>query len=519
MIDDPDEYETKRPRQERIRSRNFSREVMKHGLHEVGNQIYITPDQMAENIIVGEQRFRPKIINETPDKIANEHCNFAVPMIQFPVETLTTLCKFTALELFYHPIIRKNLKRLYTDKILIFTSPTKKGAKEITVYDFYYPVKRVNGKRPSEFTQDLWLIAVEAEKKGLVTISFRLPWEDDEQKDEIRNRLLEFYILDMKSNNQAGDELNTINAWNVVREETVSKLLKAYIYPSMEKSIREELKEISEKFVVQECAKGFKESINVQPYKKAYEGVEGEYSQGVRVLSCIAEDNYGPCYFVITDPNGELKDHIKLPNIGKFPGEDFSKRNIYEKEKEQLKKFMTRNYPDVIVAGATSLGCQQIKMELGNIATEVYDELFANSDMQSFSKPFVMWGTTTVPKAFARSYNATKNFWDVDIHVREALSLARMVQDPLAETLSLWNIKLRDNAILKFSFHTMQHMVNSAKLKAEFEKVSMEVCNNVGVDINRVIKHHHLASPLQFVSGLGPRKAAHLLDRIEHQLG
>lgn len=258
MADDPEEYQNKSRKLKRIRNRNFAKEVMKHGLHEVGNKIFITPDQMAENIIVGEQRFRPKIINETPDKIANEHCNYAVPMIQLPVETLTTLCKFTALELFHHPIIRKNLKKLYTDKILIFTDPTRRGAKEITVYDFFYPVKRIRGKKPSEFSGELWLIALEAEKKGLITISFRLPWDDDEKKDEIRNRLLDLYLLEVKSSLSAGDELNIIKAWNVVREETVLKLLKAYVYPSMEKAVREELREISEKFVVVECAKSFK---------------------------------------------------------------------------------------------------------------------------------------------------------------------------------------------------------------------------------------------------------------------
>ena len=64
----------------------------------------------------------------------------------------------------------------------------------------------------------------------------------------------------------------------------------------------------------------------------------------------------------------------------------------------------------------------------------------------------------------------------------------------------------------------MQHMVNPAKLKNEFEKIAMEICNEVGVDINRVIKHRHLASPLQFISGLGIRKSIDLIDRISHDM-
>ena len=65
----------------------------------------------------------------------------------------------------------------------------------------------------------------------------------------------------------------------------------------------------------------------------------------------------------------------------------------------------------------------------------------------------------------------------------------------------------------------MQHMVNTAKLKNKFEKIAMEVCNNVGVDINLAMKHRHLASLLQFIPGLGPRKVSYLLDKISHELG
>lgn len=57
-------------------------------------------------------------------------------------------------------------------------------------------------------------------------------------------------------------------------------------------------------------------------------------------------------------------------------------------------------------------------------------------------------------------------------------------------------------------------MVNPAKLKSEFEKITMEICNNVGVDINRSIKHKHLAAPLQFICGLGIRKSNDLIDKI-----
>jgi len=104
-------------------------------------------------------------------------------------------------------------------------------------------------------------------------------------------------------------------------------------------------------------------------------------------------------------------------------------------------------------------------MELNNIATEVLDDINATFQSSNYSKPFVLWGFDTVPQAFAKSYYATQHYCELDQQVREALSLARMVQDPLSETLNLWSDRLKDNQILNFSYHTMQHTINKGTAK------------------------------------------------------
>ena len=98
MSEDPEEYEAKEPQFKRIRKRNFARECMRYNLHEVANQIAITPDHLAENLMFNDQRYKPKVINDTPDKIATEYSNPDVPIIDMPVKTLTTLCDYMALE-------------------------------------------------------------------------------------------------------------------------------------------------------------------------------------------------------------------------------------------------------------------------------------------------------------------------------------------------------------------------------------------------------------------------------------
>ena len=50
-----------------------------------------------------------------------------------------------------------------------------------------------------------------------------------------------------------------------------------------------------------------------------------------------------------------------------------------------------------------------------------------------------MWGSILVPKAYAKSYKSTKQNPEFDFNLKLAMSLARCVQDPLAETLNQWS--------------------------------------------------------------------------------
>lgn len=61
------------------------------------------------------------------------------------------------------------------------------------------------------------------------------------------------------------------------------------------------------------------------------------------------------------------------------------------------------------------------------------------------------------------------------------------------------------------NMHPLQKSINQQKLKAELERVAVEMVNLVGVDLNQIKDHPHLQNQLQFVCGLGPRKALNLL--------
>lgn len=100
---------------------------------------------------------------------------------------------------------------------------------------------------------------------------------------------------------------------------------------------------------------------------------------------------------------------------------------------------------------------------------------------------------------YSASDVAREEFPDLDITYRGAVSIARRLQDPLAEL-----VKIDPKSI---GVGQYQHDVNQSRLKKSLEEVVESCVNHVGVNLNT-------ASPslLSYVSGIGPSLARHIVD-------
>lgn len=110
---------------------------------------------------------------------------------------------------------------------------------------------------------------------------------------------------------------------------------------------------------------------------------------------------------------------------------------------------------------------------------------------------------TLVSEAGASVYSASelaaKEFPDLDLTVRGAISIARRFQDPLAEL-----VKIDPKAI---GVGQYQHDVNQTRLKQSLEGVVESCVNFVGVDVNTAS-----APLLSYVSGIGPALAQNIVS-------
>ena len=91
--------------------------------------------------------------------------------------------------------------------------------------------------------------------------------------------------------------------------------------------------------------------------------------------------------------------------------------------------------------------------------------------------------------------------------VKRAVALGRFLQNPLAMIAALCG---SEREILSWNLGSLEHFLTPDESYEMVEQVMVDVTNQVGIDINLAASHDWLFAPLQFISGLGPRKAGSL---------
>ena len=103
---------------------------------------------------------------------------------------------------------------------------------------------------------------------------------------------------------------------------------------------------------------------------------------------------------------------------------------------------------------------------------------------------------------YSASKLATEEYPDINVSIRGAISIARRLQDPLAEF-----VKIDPKSI---GVGQYQHDVNQKELNTKLENVTVDLVNKVGVDINSA--SYKL---LSFISGISEKLALNIIEHKE----
>ena len=314
----------------------------------------------------------------------------------------------------------------------ILTS-TAKDEKAQSVYEMYYeyqePVKKIAGHRVLALNR--------GEKEKFLVVKLEAPEE----------RILTYLC---KKTITEENEIVT-----PVLEEAVTDSYKRLIAPAIEREIRNELTEQAEDGAIKVFGKNLEQLLMQPPIA------------GKTVLGWDPAFRTG-CKLAVVDPTGKVLDTKVI-----YPT---APQNKVEEAKREVKKLIQK-YGISLISVGNGTASRESEMIIADMLHEIKEPV-----------QYIIVNEAGA-SVYSASKLATEEFPNFDVGQRSAASIARRLQDPLAEL-----VKIDPQSI---GVGQYQHDMNQKKLGETLSGVVEDCVNKVGVDLNTTS-----ASLLEYISGI-----------------
>lgn len=412
---------------------------------------------------------------------------------------LSAIRKTFAEEIFHNPKIRHEIRQVYKNFASVSVTLTDKGRTTIDGLSPYADIKYAMNRSPADLVAqpDVFLRMLEAEQKGLIIVNVQTN-DSDSWFQSIFNCL--------KSDGTS--EISDL--WNKEREFVLGmafKRLKAMVALNTKEDFRREC----ERLIAAELRARFLAKLDQAPFTPF--GYDKGTKPNVLALSFGKGDFDSAVVGAFVRDTGKISDFFKSDLN---PARD---REGEDRFAGQLQEFFDRNLrlhkPDVIVISGANTSSKRLFEIVKNFISNKNIVVSADELPEGESPPLlpVIWGQDETARLFQNSQRATIELADKPTLVKYCVGLARYVQSPLLEYISL-----RDD-ILSLTFYEHQKLLSTDAVKDVYETVFVDIVNMVGVEINEALREPYIAQMLQYVAGLGPRKASGLLRNIAKSPG
>ena len=325
-----------------------------------------------------------------------------------------------------------------------------KDEKAESVYENYYefdePVNRLAGYRTLALNR--------GEKEKFLTVKIEAPQEDILQ-------YLEKKII-------RGENLSTTQ----ILKEAIEDSYKRLIAPAIEREIRGELTEKAEDGAIEVFGKNLEQLLMQPPIV------------GHTVLGWDPAFRTG-CKLAVVDPTGKVVDTTVI-----YPTAPTTPQKI-QAAKDTLKKLIAK-YNISLISVGNGTASRESEMIIVDLLKEI---------PQKVQYIIVNEAGASV---YSASKLATEEFPNFDVGQRSAASIARRLQDPLAEL-----VKIDPKSI---GVGQYQHDMNQKKLNDTLSGVVESCVNRVGVDLNTAS-----APLLSYISGITSAIAKNIVAYREEQ--
>ena len=335
---------------------------------------------------------------------------------------------------------RKKMKSLCYREAVIITKATK--PEEKSPYEMYYEYAETIKTLPSHR-----ILAINrGEKEEYLKVKIEKP------EEKIINHI-ETNILKDKTSQYA-----------TILKETIQDAYTRLIEPSVDREIRSDLTEKAEEKAIKVFGKNAKQLLLQAPIKNiTVLGFDPAYRTG--------------CKLAVIDQNGKLLDTATV-----YPTEP---QNDTIGATKVIENFIEKYNINMIAIG-NGTASRESEMFVSNLINnnpkEIYYAIVSEAGASVYSA----------------SKLATEEYPDINVSLRGAISIARRLQDPLAEL-----VKIDPKAI---GVGQYQHDVNQKRLSESLTGVVEDAVNSVGVDVNTATP-----SLLSYVAGINKTIAKNIV--------
>ncbi len=331
---------------------------------------------------------------------------------------------------------------------IVSAARTKQQAAENSVYDNYYaysePVRKIPGHRVLAMNR--------GEKEKILSIGLEVPEEE---------------ILRFMAQKMGADQHPSTAAY--IRA-ACADAYKRLIAPSIETEIRNDLTDKAEDGAIQVFRENLRQLLMQAPLT------------GKTVLGWDPAFRTG-CKIAVVDPTGKVLDTTVV-----FPT---APQNRVEEAMRTIEALIRKHHVDVI-----SLGNGTASRESEQIIAD-----YIKKDHLPVQYVIVNEAGASV---YSASALATEEFPNFDVGQRSATSMARRLQDPMAEL-----VKIDPKSI---GVGQYQHDMNQTKLSEQLSSVVEDSVNSVGVDVNTAS-----FALLSYVSGINKTIARNIVAYREEK--
>ncbi|KAL3162429.1 hypothetical protein ABBQ32_010098 [Trebouxia sp. C0010 RCD-2024] len=506
----------------------------KAGLGPAVAAVFLQPSEFGENLETSTLQNAVNDPQQPPEDLTAQYFSEGFATME---RVLEGIHKIAVADMVAEASVRKHIRELYMKYAVVSTAPTLSGESVLNPFHPYGTVRHLRNKPVAKFTDDdQYLLIAAAEKEGLLKVTFKVrrPPPGEQTTDVLLEQTKELYCSQSVS--------TTATAWNELREKVLVDALDSFFKPQFERELRSKLISDARDYACLKCSRHI--------WRLAVEGpvaLKDRHNHDLDdrkfMVAIWAPGGQGPSTtFVMLDLEGNVVDMlycgqlsgniVKLRDYSPREREEqqasrkFDERFLYQrhieddprkgKDLRRLYDFVLEHVPNVMLVATTGQYAEVLFSYVSALKDVVVSKnaqlLTSNSESGRID---IKWADQSVAQVWENSTAAKEELTDQPVLVRRAVAIGRTAiygQLPI-----LCSLAGPTREILALSMHPMQKAISKEELFKAAERAVVSAVTQIGVNLNLVSQTPWMTPQLQFVPGLGPRKALALLKWAQRQ--